>query len=187
MEMLNQGINDRSIIVTSENGDIKTYKINITRSDPVTSKLKNISVRNYALSPAFNSDRTSYTVIVDNEIESIVLDIEKLDPNSTYEITGNSNFEIGENEVKVISTSSDGNETTEYILNVVRQEYSNTYLSSLTVSDGELTPTFEKTTLSYEVEVEYEVDQITINAQAENSEATITGVGIHDKWNKKNI
>ena len=177
---LNQEINDRSIIVTSENGEIKTYFLHITRSDPVTSKLKNINVQNYTLSPVFDPDTTSYTVIVDNEIESIILDIERLDPQSTYVIEGNQNFEIGENQVKVISTSSDGQETTEYVLNVVRQAYSNTYLSSLTVSDGELIPEFDKTKLSYKVEVDYEVNQITIDADAENSSAIISGLGIHD-------
>ena len=54
---LSQGLNEKRVIVTSENGDVKTYTIEITRNNPITSKLKNIKVRNYSLDPIFESER----------------------------------------------------------------------------------------------------------------------------------
>ena len=130
------------------------------------------------LDKEFESEELNYIVVIDNEVENIVIDIEKIDPQSTYEIIGANNLEVGENEVKVISKARDNSTTTTYTLTVVRQAYSNTYLSSLSVDKGTLDPEFNKETLSYEVNVDYDDREITIDAVAENNEAIVSGTGL---------
>ena len=174
--ILEVGENIRNIIVTAEHGETKTYKVKVTRETPITSLLKDIKVRNYKLSPIFESTETNYTVVVDNEVESLELIIEKIDPASTYVIENNT-LNVGENEVRVVSTSRDGNYTTTYTINVIRQSYSNTYLSSLIVSEGSLSPTFDKTTISYEVEVPYETETITVTGEPEIETSVVSGNG----------
>ena len=53
----------------------------------------------------------------------------------------------------------------------------NNILSSLTVSAGSLTPTFQKFTQSYDVTVENSVSVITVNAKAADGSAKISGTG----------
>jgi hypothetical protein len=50
-------------------------------------------------------------------------------------------------------------------------------LANLSVSEGTLTPVFNKNVLNYTVNVANETDKITISAQATDSNATITGTG----------
>lgn len=53
----------------------------------------------------------------------------------------------------------------------------NNYLASLTVDKGALTPTFNKDTLEYTVELEPETKTITIKGEKEDKKATVTGFG----------
>lgn len=54
---------------------------------------------------------------------------------------------------------------------------SNSYLSSITIDGYEIEPKFDKETLEYSVTLKEETEKITINAQLENSNAKVTGVG----------
>lgn len=54
---------------------------------------------------------------------------------------------------------------------------SNNYLSSLTINDYELDKKFDKETLEYNVTINPDNEKITINAQTENNNATVTGLG----------
>lgn len=54
---------------------------------------------------------------------------------------------------------------------------SNNYLSSITLSDGNIT--FDKDVLTYDVIVDYETTSIEIKANVEDDKATITGDGKH--------
>ena len=51
----------------------------------------------------------------------------------------------------------------------------NANLATLTVSEGELTPAFLPTHVTYTVEVEYEIETISITGIAEDEKATVTG------------
>ena len=171
------GENNVNVIVTAEDGSVREYIIKVKRKNPVTSKLLNIEVKNYELDSVFDSNKTEYEVEVDNEIESIEINVSKLDPGSTYVVEGNENFKVGLNEVRIISTSSDGKESTTYVIRVNRQSYSNTYLSSLSVEGYTLSPVFDKKELSYEVIVEKEIEKVRVDASAENIESKVEGLG----------
>jgi hypothetical protein len=53
----------------------------------------------------------------------------------------------------------------------------NAYLKSLTVGDYTLTPVFNKETYTYDVEVENEIESVTINATKEDANANVSGTG----------
>ena len=53
----------------------------------------------------------------------------------------------------------------------------NAYLKSLTVGDYPLTPVFNKETYTYDVEVENEIESVTINAIKEDANANVSGTG----------
>ena len=50
-------------------------------------------------------------------------------------------------------------------------------LSSLTISNGELSPKFSSSKTSYQVNLTSEIDSLTINAKATDSKATVSGTG----------
>ena len=54
---------------------------------------------------------------------------------------------------------------------------SNAYLKSLTVVGYDLTPAFNKETNTYDVEVENDVEKVTINASKEDGNASVSGTG----------
>ena len=177
---LSVGLNECLVTVTAENGNIKTYQINITRKDKKSSKILNLVVKEGTLSPEFGKEVYEYTISIPNEYRKITPIITLEDENATYRILGNANLEVGNNVVEIEVTSSDGEDKSTYKLNVIRNISSNNYLKTLTVSEGSLNPVFEKTVGYYEVEVENEVDKITVFATPEVTSTFIAGLGTYD-------
>lgn len=115
-------------------------------------------------------------ITVPNEVTSLNLSVVKEDDTATYEIEGNENFKVGANQVNIVVTDKNNNTTT-YKLNVIRQTASSNYLSDITVSEGNLSPKFNKKTQYYEVTVDSNIDKITVTGILEDSSATIDGNG----------
>lgn len=180
VHQLEVGNNQINVIVTSESGMINTYVINVIREEIVSTKLKNISINNYDLDPIFDKNVNDYSVIVDNEITSLNITAETLDPLATYEIIGNNNFNIGINQVTILVTSSNKVDQETYTLNINRQTYSNTYLDYLYTSVGTLSPSFTKENLSYTVSVANNVTSIDINGDVLTSSSTVVGFGTYN-------
>lgn len=174
---LKVGDNKIDIVVTSANNTKNIYTINVTRKSPVSAKLANLEVENYKLVPEYNQNTNDYVVTVNNEVTSLNLIVKTLDPNATYFVKGNENFVVGNNKVEIEVTSSDGKQTETYIINVNRQVSSNNYLSYILPSKGTLSPSFNKTTNNYTVTVENDITEINIDADTEDSNATMTGNG----------
>lgn len=176
---LEVGQNKLSVVVTGEDGETNTYIVTVTREKIVSSKLKELSIKNYQLNQTFHPDVYDYNVVVDSEITALDLTAIPLDPDATYTIEGNENFNVGMNKVEIIVTDSLGNETSTYVLNVNRQNYANTYLAYIYPSKGSLSPNFVKTDLWYTVTVDGSVDTIDIMADVEVSSNTLTGDGTY--------
>ena len=174
---LKQGVNNVEVYVVAPDGSVRTYVIKVTRKDPITAKLLNIEVENYTLDPVFAPDLDTYQVTVDYETTKLNFIITKMDPYSTYEIVGNRNFKIGINDIYINVTSSNRIDTFQYHVIVNRQSYSNTFLSSLTVNQGSLTPDFNKSILTYTVEVENGIEYIEIDGSPDYPLSTVTGFG----------
>lgn len=56
-------------------------------------------------------------------------------------------------------------------------DINNTFLKSLSVKEGKISPKFDKKTIDYKLKVEENVDFVNINAEAEASSSTVTGTG----------
>lgn len=176
---LEVGDNNLSVTVIAEDGSTNVYNVKVTREEIVSSKLKDLNVKNYTLNQPFSSDVYDYNVVVDNEVTSLDLTVVPLDKGATWEIVGNENFVVGMNEVRINVVDRLGITKTTYVLNVNRQNYANTYLAYIYPNIGSLTPAFEKTTLAYTVTVENEVEEINLAAEPEIETNTLTGTGIH--------
>jgi len=176
---LEVGKNSLQVTVVAEDGTTNIYTVNITRDEIVSSKLKEVIVKDYALNQTFSQDVYDYNLVVDNEITNLDLTIVPIDKGATWEVVGNENFKVGMNQVQIIVRDRNGGGPSTYTLNVNRQNYANTYLAYIYPNVGELSPEFDKTNLTYTVTVENEVESINIAAEPEITTNTLTGDGTH--------
>lgn len=113
------GENVINIKVTAENGNVKNYKLNITK-EKVLSANKNIKIfvaGQEIIFKLFASD----IVNIANDQENLDITYELEDPNAHAEIIGNENLQVGYNEVIVRVTAENGEEQ-DYILLVEKAE-----------------------------------------------------------------
>lgn len=91
----------------------KFEKIVLNNSNRATIKsdnnyLKSINIENHEIS--FDKDKELYTINVNDDVESIDINVETEDNSATYKITGNKNFKKNNNMINIIVTSESGKE-----------------------------------------------------------------------------
>ena len=142
------GANTITIAVTAQDGvTVKNYIITITRVAPPVATLASLTISAGALSPAFASSTTNYTMHVSNATASI-----KLTPtatagdasitvNGTAVLSGAASasipLSVGDNIINTVVTASDGTTIKTYTLTVTRSAAglsNNALLSSLKIS-----------------------------------------------------
>lgn len=117
-----------TIVVTAEDGSIKTYTVNIVKEEkPATpivyyysdnNYLKSLEIEDYEID--FDKNKLSYELTVENK-NSLEIKAIPEDARSRVEITGNENFKEGKN-VVVITVFAENGSTREYkvIVNKVK-------------------------------------------------------------------
>lgn len=115
---LKAGENVINVKVTAEDGTVKTYKINVLKSDdPVKSDatLSSVIIEDVDLGQAFDPNVTEYNA-GDITVKSNKLNIYAYptNDNAKVEILGNENLKVGENKITIKVTSENGKVTKEY-------------------------------------------------------------------------
>ena len=113
------GENGIDIKVTAENGNVKNYKLVITR-EKILSDNKNIKIFVAGKEVTFHLFKSDAIHIPYDE-EKIDITYELEDLNAHVEIIGNENLQVGHNEVIVRVTAENG-ETQDYMLVVEKEE-----------------------------------------------------------------
>ena len=136
------------------------------------------------LTPAFAAGTTSYTDSVANSVTSMTVTPTLADATATITVNGTAvasgaasqaiNLNVGNNTITVVVTAQDGSTTKTYTITVNRAPSSNADLSSLTVSQGTLTPAFAAGTTSYTDSVANSVTSMTVTPTLADATATIT-------------
>ena len=100
-----------------------------TKNDPtpVTNKssnafLKKLNISGYNLNPQFNKNTTSYSITVNNNVESLGVTAYPEDSKSKVSISGNKNWKVGVNNVTITVIAENGNKKT-YTIAVTRDKY----------------------------------------------------------------
>lgn len=161
---------DASASPVAISGSSKT--INITNPPSSNNNLSSLSVNVGKIS--FNKNTTSYSISVDSDITSANITATAEDSGAKVSGTGNKTLNYGSNKINIVVTAPSGAQKT-YTVNITRKDNrsSNNNLSSLKVNDGDLSPKFSKNTTSYSISVPYSVSNLTVNAKAEDSKATV--------------
>ncbi len=116
--------NDKTIVtidVTAENGDVKTYTVNIIKVYPKSGNNNLASIVIDDIDIDFNPNILEYDITVENDVNSLDLTIVTEDKKAEVTIVGNENFVTGENIVKIMVTAENGNTKT-YTINVTKEE-----------------------------------------------------------------
>lgn len=176
------GVNNITTVVTAQDGSTKkTYTITITRAIATDALLSSLILSNGTLAPVFDSSTSSYTASVDNTIASVTLTPTLIQGNAPIAINGNPvvsgsasdpvNLDVGDNLITIVVIAPDG--TTTYTLKVTRAASTDAKLSSLIVSSGILTPSFDAGITSYTDSVENATTSITVTPTLNQANATV--------------
>lgn len=116
-----EGQNTIQIMVKAEDGTTKSYKINVTKrmeSEETNAYLKLLNITGYSFYPTFNNKIYNYSLTINEKINNLEILAETEVDGATIEIEGNENLEEGENLIKIVVTSKNGEIKKEYKVNV---------------------------------------------------------------------
>jgi tRNA threonylcarbamoyladenosine modification (KEOPS) complex Pcc1 subunit len=171
---LNVGDNVVNITVTAEDRTtIRTYRVTVHRLSNDAS-LSALAVSEGALTPAFDAAVTDYAVTVGNAVTSInIAGIARHPSASVAGNVANKTLPVGATVVNVTVTAED--ETVRTYKVTVRRLSNDATLSSLTVSTGSISPTFNPVTKDYAVTVANSVTSIGVTGIANHPGAGVAG------------
>ncbi len=124
-ENLKNGLNEIKIVVTSKDKtNTEEYVINVTKTNNVeaaNANLETLAVEYYTLSPEYQETVTNYAIEVSNETEALNILAIPSNEDAEVQISGNENLEIGENQVTITVTATNGITSKKYIIDVYRR------------------------------------------------------------------
>jgi lysophospholipase L1-like esterase len=188
---LNPGTNTITVVVTAQDGNTtKTYTVVVTRAQPPASNdatLSALTASSGTLSPTFSSGTLDYTDSVANTINLLTVTPTVNESHATVTVNGTAvlsgsasgliSLNVGTNVITIIVTAQDGTHTKTYTITVTRapaNSSNDANLSSLTISNGTLSPSFSSGTISYTDSVNYTISSVTVTPTSNESHATIT-------------
>ena len=168
------------ITATIKGTDTKaTCTVSVTRSVGKDATLKSLKIKNGTLNEKFDPNVFEYSVNIDPDVTELDIDcIPSDEQNARVFKTNNSNLKNGSIvELKVIAEDKETNHI--YKLKIVKEEEKTTSLNlkSLEINGYALNETFKATTTKYTANIPYEIDTITVEANAEDEDATVTVTG----------
>ena len=177
---LTNGSNSILIQVKAENGDTKTYTINVTKSDKKSNNyLKSIKLSSGTIE--FKKDTLEYKVSVLNEIEEMEITATTEDSSAKIQVIGNKNLVVGEN-IYTIQVTAENESIRTYTIVVTRKEAgeklsNNNYLKELLIKNHKID--FDKDVLSYNLTIKKE-NRLTLSYKPEDKAATVKVIGNSD-------
>ena len=154
---LKYGQNVINIVVTSESGSKRTYKITATRKDDRSgnNNIKTIKISNGNIN--FSEDKTVYSIVLDSGISEVNIEAELEDSKSSFvKDYGPRKVKLGDSKTVVeLKVASENGSVKTYTLNFVKdvnELSSNNKISSLTIEGYNID--FNKDIYSYDIKVD---------------------------------
>ena len=129
------------------------------------SSLKSLSIDNYRLSPSFNKNTFEYSITIPYDVTSVNAYGTTNDGKARFYVEGNTNLKVGLNTVNVVVVAEDGTTSTyKVIVNRLNQEaVTEKFITSLTVNNATLTPSFNTNVTNYTVNVGSDVNSLDLS------------------------
>lgn len=178
---LEYGKNEFTIVVTAENGNSKSYLININRPDTrnTNAYLKELTINGEKIN--FEKDIVEYIYTVGNSITSLDIEAVAELETSKVTITGDKDLVVGKNKI-IITVEAEDESKKEYKIIVTRDEIdrSELYLETLQIEGYDID--FSKEKFDYNLTIKDEKTLI-IDAIPESEDYSIEILGNSDLKN----
>lgn len=149
--------------------------------------LSSLEVVGYELSPYFNKNNLTYTVIIPEDVTSIEINAEPEVEGAIARISGNTRLTRQENTVTVRVTAKDGTSRA-YSITVLKAPEVNLKLASLQIEGLELNPVFDEDTFYYTSSlVDTELTSLNVNAVASDETANVEVIGADNLVDGENL
>lgn len=149
--------------------------------------LSSLEVVGYELSPYFNKNNLTYTVIIPEDVTSIEINAEPEAEGAIVRISGNTRLTRQENTVTVRVTAEDGTSRA-YSITVLKAPEVNLKLDSLQIEGLELNPVFDEDTFYYTSSlVDTELTSLNVNAVASDETANVEVIGADNLVDGENL
>lgn len=149
--------------------------------------LSSLEVVGYELSPYFNKNNLTYTVIIPEDVTSIEINAEAEAEGAIVRISGNTRLTRQENTVTVRVTAEDGTSRA-YSITVLKAPEVNLKLDSLQIEGLELNPVFDEDTFYYtSCLVDTELTSLNVNAVASDETANVEVIGADNLVDGENL
>ena len=149
--------------------------------------LSSLEVVGYELSPYFNKNNLTYTVIIPEDVTSIEINAEPEAEGAIVRISGNTRLTRQENTVTVRVTAKDGTSRA-YSITVLKAPEVNLKLDSLQIEGLELNPVFDEDTFYYTSSlVDTELTSLNVNAVANDETANVEVIGADNLVDGENL
>ncbi len=161
---------------------LKTYTLSVVKT-VVNNDLDSIDVKNYVID--FAADKTTYTVIVENNVEELEIVATAKEPTATVKVEVPKPLIVGSNEAKITVTGTDKT-TKVYVINIIKKAAGNdditstadVYLKTLDIENYKID--FDKKVDNYVLKVDYDLKILKINAEPSDDQANVEIVGNND-------
>jgi len=164
-----------TIAVTSEDGLVTNYTINITVAPVLNdASLQSLTSSAGVIDPAFDKGVFAYSIILPEGTTTVTFDAVSTDPLATVTGTGAFTGIPGNATIKV--TAQDGT-IAEYVINVTAVLSNNAHLSSIGVSLGSLEPIFDPSVTSYALVLPVGTTTVEVTATKDHLSASVSGDG----------
>jgi len=164
---------EEDVVVNSCTVDLP---LEVTSSD---SSLKLLTLEEIDISPIFQTDKYEYEIKLPYKFEKINIVAEANNPNAKISGDGRRYLNEGNNEYEVVVTATDGTTTTYKIIIIRENANDDVTLKNLIVEGYVLSPKFDKKVYEYTLNVDKDINEITINAEATYELANLKGIGTH--------
>ena len=171
------------------------YPENIKSSN---NNLSSLTIEGLTLEPSFNSDVLDYTANLEEDLDKLTVTTKTENSKATAKVEGNENLKTGENTIKITVTAEDGTKKT-YTVKVTKTSSTNTPDTTQTTDDGKLklktleisgvnfSDGFNPDQYSYELSLNFVVNELNITAVANREDATIEILGNNDFKEGENL
>lgn len=180
------------VIVTAEDGTIRTYTVNLSRQQSTNNYLNSLAVKyndgtekTATLSPSFAATERNYTTTIPANVSAVTVNVAKAVQYSKVTKIGTqtgtdlnsatiSNLDFGENPIEVVVVNEAGNDNT-YTVRVTREKYSIKTLDALNLGSG-FNETFASGTFTYthNGKVPHATTQLSLTGTKTNQYASVS-------------